>query len=975
MPDTMLDRLRQIDPSLGEVTDRLRPLTEALGVDSATQTDETELGQRWRHWSSSTDVAALTRLQYDPATSRFTDPGSGAGGGLAERSTGGLLSFPSTRIEWRLAAAYSGDPSSPNYDGRFRLHLVLPSAVLRVPFLRGARPDGRGILIPDPDHPQVTFTLPRIGLGIKRETVGGQVDVKLESATVTGAPGEDVYAFCRMDPAYALIGPGTVAGFAFRTAVLDLSAESAPPEARGVPPEWQGLWLPEARIYVSPEGMEDIACSGGVRDLFIGIGLHAGVTGTFDIEVLRRGSAPTIRMRLQDAQGRWYNVPDGADGSTVTVRAPNNATLVVEADGGLAPRTASIAVGGGSAETRWTKEISVPGSGSVRVRVQVASAAGATGPAPTATRTVDISRIGSTPGGGGGGPGGGPAPPATATTTSAGSARIVVVSQAGNNVTIGIEPAGATPTWTVDGGTPTTSATLTIAVTQGTQRQISATRARASTTKLASYWPFDHPEPGEDRLHEDPPRAPYSQATAHDKPALDRAGVQWSTGARLLSQTLAARLASLSPGSGLTITGYASFEPGSTAPADYNPRLSERRAKALKALIDEAKPGLNVTASGAGHTMHQANITDPPSNYWRAEVNESVPDAGDETITGTVSRGSANTPVTQRPPTTTPPPEPGHANWFRRIRVELELHRSRFVRLEITGEIDLVTATEAAGHALPRNPSNEMDGVTAFSARITVDDATGSWTAAVAVRAAEGDRDGLWQVDRTAANATAVDIAGVFAGLGPLLAAATPPSPSAGDLVPLMLGSALLTAASSIIHSSRVTLRGGQVRVASVAGRTEVAVLLDIETKLYADFGVVAIPQNKAITTRYRALGLGVGHTEGGSPEAPRVLFDPAAGYTLDVPAGAVVSRGPLGEILRVLGARVSRDNPTYLEADIGLGADLGVVTVERARVRVRIDQLGELPSLTGLTASVDIPGTFRGRGSLDIRDDRLSGA
>ncbi|MDQ4082245.1 MAG: hypothetical protein M3123_05070, partial [Actinomycetota bacterium] len=603
------------------------------------------------------------------------DPGAGGGAVPADRSTGGLLSFPSTRVDWRLEAAWSGDAANPTYDGRFRLHLVLPSAVLRLPFLRGARPDARGLLVPDPAHPQVTFTLPRLGIGVTRPVVGGGVDVALESATVDGAPTADIYAFCRMDPPYALVGPGTVAGFAFRTAVLDLSGTSAPPEARAVPGDWKGIWLPEARIYVAPEGMEDIACSGGVRDLFIGLGVHAGVTGTFDVEVLRRGTAPTARLRLHDAAGRWYPIPDGGDGSTVTAQAPEAATLVVEADGGLAPRTATITVGGGPAASAWSAPVSVPSAGSITVVVRVTSSDGAGGTGPATTRTVVLSRLPA----GTQAPAGSP-PAATVATTSAGPTRIVIVSESGSDVTLGLEPsAGATPTWTIDDGAPTPGPTVTVAVAESSLHRVAATRARSSSTPLAAYWPFDHPKAGEDRLNESPPRAPYSRAVAHDAPTLDQAGSQWPPASRLVVETLAARLAGLATGAALHVTGYASFEGDDTqAKRDYNQSLSERRARALKALIDEARPGLAVTAGGVGYSVHQqpAHRAEPAASYWRAEVDQDVPDAEDERITGTVARGSAAAPVPLPAPPTAPPPEPGHAAWFRRLRLELTLHRS-----------------------------------------------------------------------------------------------------------------------------------------------------------------------------------------------------------------------------------------------------------------------------------------------------------
>jgi len=89
-------------------------------------------------------------------------------------------------------------------------------------------------------------------------------------------------------------------------------------------------------------------------------------------------------------------------------------------------------------------------------------------------------------------------------------------------------------------------------------------------------------------------------------------------------------------------------------------------------------------------------------------------------------------------------------------------------------------------------------------------------------------------------------------------------------------------------------------------------------------------------------------------------------GYSLDIPAGALTASPPLDELLRVLGFRVSRDNPTYLEVEVGMGLDLGIVTVETVRIRARIDGPFEL-SLTKLAASIEIPGTLHGKGSLEF--------
>ena len=126
-----------------------------------------------------------------------------------------------------------------------------------------------------------------------------------------------------MEPAHALIGPSDVVGFAFRTAVLDLSGEAGPdgvpPGARAMPGDWQGLWLPEARLFVAPNGLEGMAVSAGVRDLWIGIGVHAGVTGVFEAEVVNRGGTPTLSASFRTASGSLD--PGAGDGHRAPARA------------------------------------------------------------------------------------------------------------------------------------------------------------------------------------------------------------------------------------------------------------------------------------------------------------------------------------------------------------------------------------------------------------------------------------------------------------------------------------------------------------------------------------------------------------------------------------------------------------------------------------------------------------------------------
>ena len=134
------------------------------------------------------------------------------------------------------------------------------------------------------------------------------------------------------------------------------------------------------------------------------------------------------------------------------------------------------------------------------------------------------------------------------------------------------------------------------------------------------------------------------------------------------------------------------------------------------------------------------------------------------------------------------------------------------------------------------------------------------------------------------------------------------------------------------------------------------------------------------IRDSYKAIGLRsswdtVPAGGGGVDYVPLPVFFPDRGYTLDIPAGSLTAAPPLDNILRILGVRVSRDNPTYLEVEVGLGLDLGVITIETVRVRARVDGPPLDLQLTKFGASVDIPNVLTGRGYLSFETGGFSGS
>lgn len=151
----------------------------------------------------------------------------------------------------------------------------------------------------------------------------------------------------------------------------------------------------------------------------------------------------------------------------------------------------------------------------------------------------------------------------------------------------------------------------------------------------------------------------------------------------------------------------------------------------------------------------------------------------------------------------------------------------------------------------------------------------------------------------------------------------------------------------------------------------------DFESSLLFDIGVdwsanildlVIIPQDHPLGIRYKAIGLRFANHDGATSQwSLRPVFDSSRGYTIDLASGGGLQmKDPLGKILRILGARLSRSNPMTFEIDIGLGVDLGVVSVDRASVRAYLDQ-PRAPELTALAARIDIPGAIVGSGYMKI--------
>ncbi len=968
----------------GGGANRLQPLLEQMTDTVATSTETDEFGT----WDVATVQQNLTSMPgLDLATGNLS-----GGNSLLQ------LRDPNVTVAVGMLRA----PASG-----WRVIITSPLAAIKVPGLVGAMLDIQGQLIPDPAFPEVAFVVPQLSVGVM-QLAGQSVAVKLlSSATSSGGGSENVYEFVRMEPPYALIGPGSTVGFAYRTAVLDLSGTAAaptvlPPEARVQPAAWQGLFLPEVRLFVSPSGLEGVAVSAGVRNLWIGVGEHQGVTGIFEAEVVNRGGAPRIHASFRGVNGRY--IPDPGTG---TALLPANSEILVDTEGGIAPVDISITVGTMAPVVDDRSPVTTPATGTVTITVTADDA----GPAPATVRTITVARdttpatVGSAPVGS----------TTAVRPTQRGTHVIVKDSETATHVTVRLEPRRSVA-WNWSGGTHTGD-TLTVPVPGGAPVSVTATIPAGVAQTAGCWFHFDRPTAGE--LPPAPVPAPVPPLSAEQQ-SRENARLAWADsnpdmrdrpasgqatsapGGSTFETAMAGRLGQLGAGQLITVDGYASHEdPGSTAQDSHNLALSRRRMEAAIRALRGA--GFTNVQAGTVHGSAFANssatipglmdgVTPRPargSSYWWLAVARWQPvPAAEEVCRADITR----TVLPPSPRTDPRPPQSRRPDCFRKIGVRVEIVRDTLVRAEIYGEFDIETAAEASlarrGEAPLRSGArNASDGICLFLVRLRLSEDRAAWDVTAEFRAADQDLDGLAVMTEGEANPDTLNILGALAVMAPLTASAVELSPAAGAIV--ALGSVAL-GASDVLHTHSLMLRGGELVVSSgVLGPdgitaasdrgVQISILLDLEIGFSFDIGLVRVDPARPIKARYKAIGVrsewGTGTTPGGLEYLPLPVFDPSRGYSLDVPAGALTATPPLDEILRILGFRVSRDNPTYLEVEVGLGVDLGIVKVDAVRVRVRLDGPPLDLQLTKLRASIEIPGTLHGSGSLEFTEFGFKGA
>jgi hypothetical protein len=925
-----------------------------------------------------------------------------------------------------VLSAYDNNPADPppsDYAStEFTLDMLLTTVLLRPPFLRPAKLQPNGQMVEDTTKSDVTFTLPKIKV---RLTQGSGLNDPLNAILLSaGASSLDatedlgVAQFVTMDPPYAFIGPSKVVGFGFRSATLDLSEGSTPPDVLaqfGFDESWTGLYLPEIRLFIAPHGAEDFAVDAGARNLLIGIGDSAGITGDFDLEIINQGGGHLkLGARFYGDGNRSFAITRTGD-NTASVALPPHTRMIVDVDGGLTPYQATVAIDGGAASPGRVFDIDLSSQTQRTIVIDVTDSQATP---DHATLTIAVSRL----------PAAAPAIAGTATTgdipgavlettsiTQDGSPvaapRLVKVNETTNNVTIALEGTPPpTAQWTVDGVARGNSTSVVVDLPPGANV---ALRAEASTAvpqgEFEAFYRFDYPQPASDdavRAYAQIADGPGHMRSTNTVAAADEGLTAPWPGGVDAGAAITPLLASLPDGANITIKGYASFETGGAQPLAYNTALARRRAIGLEAIVN-AHRGAKTFNTTADPDMTHWNATEQGSSqrhlFWKAVASWTAQTMPGTTTEGRVSRakpggGGGGPPpaLPDEPGAATPPPPP---DWFKEVGAKVRIVRNQFVACEVFGKFDIQTASErqlsrggvSDGNmpALRRLGNNPADGIIDIRIVVQIDDATDTVAVAGYFGADPADRDGLMMTgwlpnEPMQARHLGRNYLGMAVMFMPLLSAASSAVSGDGALAEIGVTAAVLALPFTLGSLPQVTVErviwyGGELLVQVRPEGSQLAVLLDMETAVSMDitigsFTLIRIPRDSPLTVRYKAIGLLIGNPPGQPAFQFRPVFDASKGYTVDVSRpGAIQVASPLDQILKILGARIARNNPLLFEIDLGFAIDLGVVSIERARVRLHMDPPAA-PELTAFAASINIPGALKGRGYLEMGSRMVDG-
>ncbi len=465
------------------------------------------------------------------------------------------------------------------------------------------------------------------------------------------------------------------------------------------------------------------------------------------------------------------------------------------------------------------------------------------------------------------------------------------------------------------------------------------------------------------------------------------------------------------PVASIQLDGYASNDPSNE---ERDLRLSARRLEVVQALLSERFDPGAITVQAHGHTSLPLSPAHNAGNRV-VLVRFVTQTTASETLTARVNRPApAATPVTPPagPPDQVPeaPAEPNDIpTILRQLGIRIKLERNNLSLLELYGKIDLETELESkirnessgdAASTLRGGEPNPEDGVVDFKLSYQYDQATHETSLAFLLKSDERDTDGIIPPLENGEDGSnrLLNIFGALLLFAPIInSAATAVGENNEDgaawvglgvslAVPVAIGSL------NVFRTRKILLHGGEARtrwVTPAEGEPlrsfDVGLVFDYEVQFdiiceQLGIGMDRLPgapgtRPAPLRARYKAIGFNINYTDKpaykGLTYTP--IFDASKGYDLDLSDPSLFSLPePLGSLFAIAGARLARFNPVTLEIDFAIKVDLGIITVDKFKLKIPLDPTGP-PQLIPSGVKINIPGVIIGSGFVEIINTEIT--
>ncbi len=813
--------------------------------------------------------------------------------------------------------------------------------------------------------------------------------------------------------------------------IVDFSEDATPPELLehfGVDEGWKGVYAKQLLFYYSNE--QGVGFNLRINEALIGFDGVVSFEAALDVYPILSLGGFTVIPKFYNGQSpigvqsdgfifddTIATAPSGNPQGNVTVR--QGAVMQLEIRGGTPPYHVETSEGGANHWDNATRQLTFPDTGDHNIFIHVVDAqTGLSQRRHTSYYKVHVNAAPSVTD-----PPSGTAADRPAATdplqalpgpviTGNDTAHVLAIKENGSQVQLRVTTGSAPYNIIVTNGTTEIARSegrdLQVEVPNGSNYNVTvdfpAVPAGGSFPSRILQFPFGHPTPEE--------------VDSYSSPGTSVPGFNSSRDTFLRNLPNAGQVTSLN------IATHASNE--NEGNANYDQLLSERRLTVATALLSATYSGIPVTTGATGHSTPLPDATNPRSGTNRVAIVTftSTPGVPQHSITATLSRPAAPPPPQpqgHQPPAVvgTPPPAPPFPNNMppvvKQLGIRVKVERNKLSLLELYGKIDFETEleknirtgiTDAAaapenGGTLNLQHGNAHDGELDFKLTYEYDKATSETTLNFLLHSDERDTDGLLHMDNNANRDDRFkNIFGALLLFAPIInQAATSAGNNSHDAgawveLGLSIGVPVAIGGLNVFRTRKIILYGGEARskfVVPKAGEPlrslDIGLVFDYEVQFDIIIEALGIGRNRLpgatlplpppLKARYKAIGFNIHYADlpasGTTPAykgvSYRPVFDSSKGYDLDLSDPSLFSLpDPLGALFNIVGARLARFNPVTLEVDFAIKVDLGVITVDRFKLKIPLDPVGP-PQIIPSGVRVNIPGVLVGNGFVEVID------